>query len=408
MTHAVLKANNLPAIGLLDAVVALVRAAGDRLVTEFTRPTGPRGVGDKADIDTEIEWDLRTALLALRAARYAGEETGTGGDPASTECWLVDPHDGTSAFLAGARGTAVSVGLLRDGHPVLGVVYAPLPPDRDADMIAWAEELPHVLRNGRPVAAKLSNATLTGGSLVLLNLSSDRRPLANGACVAPGRFIALPSIAYRLARVAAGGAVAAVSLNAPCGHDYAAGHALLIGAGGVLVDKSGAPVTYTPDGESYVSECFGGAAPVVQQLHRRPWHRPVAEPAQPAPAPLAWPRPARQTALDRAVGCLFGQVIGDSLGSLVEFDDADEIAAEYPGGVRDLADSGTWNTLAGQPTDDSELALALARTLTQNLARMPAGGGAYDAEAAAASYGRWYASSPFDIGSTTSAALSAA
>ena len=104
--------------------------------------------------------------------------------------------------------------------------------------------------------------------------------------------------------------------------------------------------------------------------------------------------------LDRAAGCLLGLAIGDSLGSLVEFRKAADIAREYPGGVRDLRDGGTWNTLAGQPTDDSELALALARTLV--------GRDGYDDEAVATAYARWIESIPFDIGNTTSRALGAA
>src|SRR6202023_286320 len=90
----------------------------------------------------------------------------------------------------------------------------------------------------------------------------------------------------------------------------------------------------------------------------------------------------------------------DSLGSLVEFETSEQIARRYPDGVRDLADGGTWGTVAGQPTDDSELALALARVL--------AGHHAWPSEAVAAAYGEWYASRPFDIGGTTGQALSAA
>ena len=104
---------------------------------------------------------------------------------------------------------------------------------------------------------------------------------------------------------------------------------------------------------------------------------------------LTWPRAAEGAALDRAVGCLLGQVIGDLLGSLVEFQPAAEIARAYPDGVRDLRDSGTWNTIAGQPTDDSELALALARALV--------GRPSYDAEAVAEAYGRWFASCPIRL-----------
>jgi ADP-ribosylglycohydrolase len=69
----------------------------------------------------------------------------------------------------------------------------------------------------------------------------------------------------------------------------------------------------------------------------------------------------------------------------------------YPDGVRDLADGGTWKTIAGQPTDDSEMALALARTLVTE--------GRFDAAAVRDAYLRWYHSRPFDIGGTISAGL---
>ena len=65
--------------------------------------------------------------------------------------------------------------------------------------------------------------------------------------------------------------------------------------------------------------------------------------------------------LERAQGCLLGQLAGDALGSLVECRTPEQIRREYPNGVRKLADGGTWNTIAGQPTDDSEMALLLAR-----------------------------------------------
>ncbi len=69
--------------------------------------------------------------------------------------------------------------------------------------------------------------------------------------------------------------------------------------------------------------------------------------------------------ISRAQGCLLGQLAGDALGSLVEFQSPQQIQQRYPEGVRDLAAGGTWNTLAGQPTDDSEMALLLARMLVK-------------------------------------------
>lgn len=67
------------------------------------------------------------------------------------------------------------------------------------------------------------------------------------------------------------------------------------------------------------------------------------------------------------------------------------------GGVRKLADGGTWNTIAGQPTDDSEMALLLARMLVET--------GSYDPEAARKQYRYWLSSAPFDCGMTISAGL---
>lgn len=91
--------------------------------------------------------------------------------------------------------------------------------------------------------------------------------------------------------------------------------------------------------------------------------------------------------IDRAQGCLLGQLAGDSLGSLVEFQAPDDIRREYPKGVREIADGGTWNTIAGQPTDDSEMALLLALMLADQ--------GRYDPEEARKAYIFWLDSRPW-------------
>ena len=101
--------------------------------------------------------------------------------------------------------------------------------------------------------------------------------------------------------------------------------------------------------------------------------------------------------LDRAKGCLFGQLIGDSLGSLVEFMSSDSIEAEYPDGVREMADGGVFDLLAGQPTDDSEMALALARTLVEDKGFIKAN--------VRNAYVDWLHSGPFDAGNATAGAL---
>lgn len=100
------------------------------------------------------------------------------------------------------------------------------------------------------------------------------------------------------------------------------------------------------------------------------------------------------TSLSKAQACLLCQIVGDSLGSLVEFESEEHIRKQNPTQrVRYLADGGTWDTLAGQPTDDSEMALILARTLVDK--------GFYSSTIMRGVYKYWFDSKPFDFGKTT-------
>jgi len=385
-----------PPFLVLPQVIELVREAGVSLAAEFSRPGGPRAAGtETAPIDTEIELFLRGHLTALLPARFVGEEAGVLAAEANGYCWVVDPHDGTRAFLEGRRGSAISVALLWYGEPVLGVVYAPLSPDRGPDLIAWAQGAP-ITRNGVPVGVDLAQRKLAEGEVVFLNHGAWQRPVWNGLACAPARFMPLPSIAYRLARVAVGDGIATVTLRPVNAHDIAAGHALLTAAGGVLVAEDGETVAYDSHGVSRPFACFGGAPAAVATLRARTW-RGATEPRRAFRVTLDWPRVAEGRRFDRALGCLLGLAIGDSLGSQVEFQTPEAIAASHPTGVRCLAPSEVWRTQAGQPTDDTELALTLARSLVAS--------GGYDAGHVLAAYRAWAASQPFDIGNATARAF---
>lgn len=120
---------------LLPQVIEAVERAGVLLAQECVRPGDRRGCGDKAEIDVEIEVLLRADLLSLLDCDWWGEETGhvLSGYPF---CWVVDPNDGTSDFLRGLKGSAISIGLLHDGKPVLGVVHAPIMPSGMSNCMA--------------------------------------------------------------------------------------------------------------------------------------------------------------------------------------------------------------------------------------------------------------------------------
>jgi ADP-ribosylglycohydrolase/fructose-1,6-bisphosphatase/inositol monophosphatase family enzyme len=384
----------------LDEAVATARAAGRILQDDFHRKGGARGKEDKAEADVEAERLIRQRLLtAFPAWGFLGEETGRVTCGPGAPIWLVDPNDGTRDYLVGRRGSAVSIGLVWGGRPVLGVVFAFCYPDDGGDLFAWAEGCGPLMRNGRPVESRLPEA-LGPHDVVLVSSKGDRDPEANLACAAPARYRTVPSIAHRLALVAAGEAAAATSVSAPGAWDYAGGQALVRSAGGVLVDESGNEVKYGDDGSSRTLRAYAGTAALAKELARRPWETATTHGPRPGDGSGRLRRGETVTdpaLLSRAQGCLLGQIAGDSLGSLVEFRSGAEIAALYADGPRLLEDGGGWQTLAGQPTDDSEMALALARSIVAN--------GGYDAETTLRAYREWYRSEPFDIGTTTRAAL---
>jgi ADP-ribosylglycohydrolase/fructose-1,6-bisphosphatase/inositol monophosphatase family enzyme len=390
----------------LEMAVEAALAAGAILRAELHRDGGPRGGEGKAPADTDAEREIRRRLLeACPSWGYVGEETGThpAADP-EAPIWLVDPNDGTSSFLKGWRGSTVSIALIDDGVPVLGVLYAFAAPDDRGDLFAWADGGGPPIRNGRAIPRAPWAETLGASHLVLLSDRADGKPEVNARLVSPARFRAVTSIAYRLALAAAGEAEAAVSVNSPGAWDYAAGHALIRATGGEFLDEGGRPVGYSRDGRSQTRWCFGGAPHVVRNLAARDWSAIGCAPrAGPEPYDLVRLERGRRIAdsgrLSRAQGCLLGQLAGDALGSLVEFQSAERILRAYPEGVRHLTDGGTHDTIAGQPTDDSEMALALARSLVTS--------GWYDEEAAAKAYRFWFRSRPFDCGSTVMAALGA-
>jgi ADP-ribosylglycohydrolase/fructose-1,6-bisphosphatase/inositol monophosphatase family enzyme len=381
---------------MLDKVVAVVEAQARRLVEEFHRPVGPRGHQGHCEVDREIEERLREALQAILPGSFAGEETGASAGAKPGYTWLVDPHDGTYEFMQGRRGSALSVALLRGATPVLAVVCSPLAPDCGRDTIAWAEG-GQLVRNGKPVANDLSRQSLYAGGFVWATASSALKPVAWSAAVAPARYIAMPSIAYRMARIAAGDGVATVSLHPVNEYDIAAGLALISAANGVVLDAEGRDIVLQGSVAARVSGVFAGAPQAARHLAKADWARIEQEPRREYRINLGFPRKAKEASLSKAQGVLLGQVIGDSLGSRVEFKSAAEIEKLFPRGVRELADGGVHHTIAGQPTDDSEMALTLARAILLHQG--------FDRDKVLDAYRDWMQTRPIDIGETTERGL---
>jgi len=101
--------------------------------------------------------------------------------------------------------------------------------------------------------------------------------------------------------------------------------------------------------------------------------------------------------LNRYFGCLLGLACGDALGGAAEFRSREEIRADHPEGLRDFVGGGWLNLFPGEVTDDTQMALAIAESLTN--------GGPLNMEDVATRFVAWYLSRPKDIGNTTRAAI---
>ncbi len=104
----------------------------------------------------------------------------------------------------------------------------------------------------------------------------------------------------------------------------------------------------------------------------------------------------REALRDRYRGALLGSAVGDALGATLEFMSREEIQAQY-GALRDIVGGGWLNLVAGEVTDDTQMAVCIASSIVECQQ--------FDARDIAGRFVGWLASNPPDIGTTTRYAL---
>jgi myo-inositol-1(or 4)-monophosphatase len=235
----------LPAddIALRDRLASAVREAGALALQTFRGRlvSWTKGASSPvSEADIAVDALLRDRLLAIRDAGWLSEETED--DPARlkrAEVWVVDPIDGTRAYLAGLPDWAVAAALVRAGRPVVAALYAPVSDELFLSVAGGGATL-----NGAPIAAS------SGDHLTDAKFSGAKRRLDSLAAIEP-RIAAvprIPSLALRLARVASGALDG--TFTAPNSHDWdlAAADLLVHEAGGLITTLTGQTLIYNrPD-----------------------------------------------------------------------------------------------------------------------------------------------------------------
>jgi myo-inositol-1(or 4)-monophosphatase len=192
------------------------------------------------EIDLEVNAFLREHLAALDPeAGWLSEETLDASDRIErSRLWVVDPIDGTKDYLRGRSGWAVSVALVEERVPVIGVLAAPA---RDEHWTAARGRGAH--RNGQPL--RVSGRRELRGARV----PADQLPPADADLVP----VPKPnSIALRIALVAAGEADLVATLRWGFEWDIAAAALIASEAGAAVTGALGQPLAFnTASGEAF-------------------------------------------------------------------------------------------------------------------------------------------------------------
>jgi fructose-1,6-bisphosphatase/inositol monophosphatase family enzyme len=228
----------------LRQVLALAREAG-RIALRYFGEAEPLRKADKSFVtraDHEIEEMVRHRLGHLTPGYgVLGEEGGlSGGAGNGAPCWVVDPLDGTSAFISGLPTWAFSLGLLRGDEPLFGLVYLPLVRE-----MYYTGQDGRVLRNGLPFDPE--PWVEPDGESVLYVPSDVHRRYRVGF---PGKVRSLGSAAYH-GLLTARSHTAGVLQGRVYLWDLAAVLALNKAWGMRVADLSGRPVTPSRWGKDY-------------------------------------------------------------------------------------------------------------------------------------------------------------
>lgn len=216
---------------------------------EYRRWSKSRGE-PVTEADLEIDRYLRGALEpARRDYGWLSEETGR--DPARVDTarmFIVDPIDGTTAFLKERPHFSISVAVCEEGRAVAGVVYNPI-----AEEFFAAAEGGGAQLNGE--AIHTSDCGSLDGCRVVGHKDMFAAPALSVFGPWPSMQIeSRSSIAYRMALVAAGRFDAAIVASPKHDWDMAAGDVIVREAGGLATSASGAPLR------------FGGASSVQRSM----------------------------------------------------------------------------------------------------------------------------------------------
>ncbi|HTQ15584.1 MAG TPA: 3'(2'),5'-bisphosphate nucleotidase CysQ [Rhizomicrobium sp.] len=215
--------------------------------------TWDKGKGQPVtDADIAVDRFLHGALLGARP-EYGWLSEETRDDPArlgKARVFVVDPIDGTIAFIKGRPYFTVSIAVVEAGRPVAAVIFNPVLEECFAASAGRGAHLGGVQIHASQATA-IQDCRMLGDKQMFAHPGWSVAP---NTAWPPMHMENRNSIAYRMALVADGRFDAALALSAKCDWDLAAGDLIVREAGGSCGDYRGNTLTYN------------GAAPIQRTM----------------------------------------------------------------------------------------------------------------------------------------------
>ena len=189
--------------------------------------------------DKEADEKIKEILLSNNSDYgWLSEETDDSKERLSKKyIWVVDPLDGTKEFIEGIPNFVVSIALVEDNKPILGVLYNPV----TGEIFSAAKNCGSFL-NGDPIACSTKSNL---NQMVILNSRSEtNRGLWNSYTNIFKELKPIGSVAYKLGLTAAGKGDIFATLRPKNEWDICAGTCIINESGGKVIDLKGNDITF--------------------------------------------------------------------------------------------------------------------------------------------------------------------
>lgn len=253
----------------LGNMVQRIAVEAGEIILDYYEESGFSGAMEKADGSPVTEADTKAEHFIIKALQdiaadipVVGEETCAAmmdKDLSQQEFfWLVDPLDGTREFVRGGEDFTVNIALIKNGVPVMGVVYAPAKGElyaghEELGAVRWLEET----NNSKEIRAR--QVPKSGHTVMISHFRDYGASLDSFLSDFKVEKIIRRSSSLKICAIAAGKADVYPGLGRTCEWDTAAGHAILRAAGGDITDLQGSSLTYGHTGRKFVNPDFVAA-----------------------------------------------------------------------------------------------------------------------------------------------------